>query len=92
MDLDLVAQIISTVGFPIVAVIACGFFIYKIYLLYRTDCNNRIKEIEGSAEHREKLLYEQINSFTEVLDNFSETLIRVDAKLESIERIMSYKQ
>ena len=92
MDLQTVVDLISSLGFPIVAVIALGFFVYKISLLYRNDCNNRIQEIESSAEKRENKFYEQLSESNEVLERFNDTLIRIDAKLESIERIMGNRQ
>lgn len=92
MDLETIVDLISSLGFPIVAVIALGFFVYKISLLYRNDCNNRIKEIESFAEKRENKFYEQLSESNEVLERFNDTLIRIDAKLESIERIMGNRQ
>lgn len=92
MDLQTIVDLISSLGFPIVAVIALGFFVYKISLLYRNDCNSRIQEIESSAEKRENKFYEQLSESNEVLERFNDTLIRIDAKLESIERIMGNRQ
>lgn len=92
MDLQTIVDLISSLGFPIVAVIALGFFVYKISLLYRNDYNNRIQEIESSAEKRENKFYELLSESNEVLERFNDTLIRIDAKLESIERIMGNRQ
>lgn len=92
MDLETIVDLISSLGFPIVAVIALGFFVYKISLLYRNDYNNRIQEIESSAERRETKFYELLSESNEVLERFNDTLIRIDAKLESIERIMGNRQ
>ena len=92
MDLETIVDLISSLGFPIVAVIALGFFVYKISLLYRNDYNNRIQEIESSAERRETKFYELLAESNEVLERFNDTLIRIDAKLESIERIMGNRQ
>lgn len=92
MDLQTIVDLISSLGFPIVAVIALGFFVYKISLLYRNDYNNRIQEIESFAEKRENKFYEQLSESNEVLERFNDTLIRIDTKLESIERIMGNRQ
>src|SRR5699024_2492333 len=73
-------------------VIALGFFVYKNSLLYRNDYNSRIQEIESSAEKRENKFYEQLSESREVLERFNDTLIRIDAKLESIERIIGNRQ
>ena len=92
MDLQNVVDLVSSLGFPIVAVIALGFFVYKISLLYRNDYNSRIQEVESSAERRETKFYELLAESNEVLERFNDTLIRIDAKLESIERIMGNRQ
>lgn len=92
MDLQTIVDLISSLGFPIVAVIALGFFVYKISLLYRNDYNSRIQEIESSAERRETKFYGLLSESNEVLERFNDTLIRIDAKLESIERIMGNRQ
>lgn len=92
MDLETIVDLVSSLGFPIVAVIALGFFVYKNSLLYRNDYNSRIQEIESSAEKRENKFYEQLSESREVLERFNDTLIRIDAKLESIERIMGNRQ
>lgn len=92
MDLQSIIDLISSLGFPIVSVIALGFFVYKISLLYRNDYNSRIQEIESSAERRETKFYELLAESNEVLERFNDTLIRIDAKLESIERIMGNRQ
>lgn len=92
MDLQTIVDLISSLGFPIVSVIALGFFVYKISLLYRNDYNSRIQEIESSAEKRENKFYGLLSESNEVLERFNDTLIRIDAKLESIERIMGNRQ
>lgn len=44
MDLTLITELISTLGFPIACVVAMGFFIYKIY--------------KKSEEREDKLMFE----------------------------------
>ena len=47
--------------------------------------------MEAMAERcqkREDKLYEQIDKFNVVLNSFNETLIRIDARLEALERKM----
>jgi preprotein translocase subunit YajC len=44
MDITLITELISTLGFPIACVVAMGFFIYKIY--------------KKSEEREDKLMFE----------------------------------
>lgn len=82
MTIEVITSLITTVGFPIVAVIVCGYFIYKITQTYRDDLN---KQLERSAE-REERLYTQLGEFGETLNNFNETLTRIDVRLEALEQ------
>lgn len=82
MTIEAITSLISTVGFPIVAVIICGYFIYKITQTYRDDLN---KQLEKAAE-REERLYLQLGEFGTTLNNFNETLTRIDVRLEALEQ------
>lgn len=82
MTIEAITSLISTVGFPIVAVIICGYFIYKITQTYRDDLN---KQLEKAAE-REERLYLQLSEFGTTLNNFNKTLTRIDVRLEALEQ------
>lgn len=86
MDISALASLISAVGFPIVAVLGCAFFICKMTVANREDCNNRIKAIEAAAEKREDKLYQQMQGFNDSLCRFNETLTRIDTRLEIVEK------
>lgn len=86
MDINSVMQMISAVGFPIVAALGCGFFVWKQAEANRTDCNNRIKEVQEAAERREDKLMVQMEGFNQSLDKFNETLTKIDTRLEVLEK------
>lgn len=67
-------QLISSLGFPIACVIACGYYILQIGKQQRED-----------NKAREEKLYNQLEKFSTSLDNFNTTLIRIDARLEAVE-------
>ena len=71
---DEIANLVTTLGFPIVCVIACGYFI-----------NNMIKAQREENQNREEKYIETINNFTIVMEKVNENLITNNKRLEYIE-------
>lgn len=69
-----IAGLITNVGFPIVCVIACGYFINYI-----------IKEERAENQAREERYLETINKFSDVLDKVNDNLSTNNKRLEYIE-------
>lgn len=69
-----IAGLITNVGFPIVCVIACGYFINYI-----------IKEERAENQAREERYLETINKFSDVLDKVNDNLSANNKRLEYIE-------
>lgn len=76
---------ISTVGFPIVAVIGCCWFIYTFWKKEQEQTQIQLKMIIDQSQKREDRLYEQIDKFSNSLDNFNTTLNSIDKRLAVIE-------
>lgn len=72
--MDSIVQIVESVGFPITVAIASGIVIYKTQQQNREDSNKR-----------EERMFEQLNEFGKSLNNFNETLITIDSRLEVLE-------
>ena len=72
--LDEIVNLVTTLGFPIVCVIACAYFI-----------NNMIKAQREENQNREEKYIETINNFTVVMDKVNENLINNNKRLEYIE-------
>ena len=72
--MDDIVNIISTVGFPITSCILYMFYIYK-------DKNQTREE----NLKREDKLMEQISRFNVIMNNFNDTLISLDKRIENIE-------
>lgn len=70
-----ITAVISSLGFPIACVIACGYYIFTINKQTRED-----------SKIREERLYSQLDKFSDSLDNFNKTLTRIDARLEIVEK------
>ena len=69
-----VVNLITNLGFPIVCVIACAYFI-----------NNIVKAEREENQNREEKYIETINKFSTVLEKVNENLINNNKRLEYIE-------
>ena len=74
MSIEEITSAITTLGFPIICVIACAYFI-----------NNMIKAQREENQNREEKYIETINKFSTVLDKVNENLINNNKRLEYIE-------
>ena len=69
-----VVNLITNLGFPIVCVIACAYFI-----------NYMIKSDREENQKREEKYIETINNFSVVMEKVNENLINNNKRLEYIE-------
>ena len=69
-----IVNLITNLGFPIVCVIACAYFI-----------NYMIKSDREENQKREEKYVETINNFSTVMDKVNENLINNNKRLEYIE-------
>ena len=72
--LDEIVNLVTTLGFPIVCVIACAYFINYI-----------IKAEREENQKREEKYIETINQFSIVMDKVNDNLIANNKRLEYIE-------
>ena len=72
--LDEITNLVTTLGFPIVCVIACAYFINYI-----------IKAEREENQKREEKYIETINKFSVVMDKVNDNLIANNKRLEYIE-------
>lgn len=83
--MDTILAAISSVGFPIVAALGCGYFIYSFYNKNQEAMLAEMNTIRDAYQKREEYLFEQINKFNTVLNNFNATLSSIDKRLGTIE-------
>ena len=69
-----IVNIISTVGFPISSCLLYMYYIYK----------DKNQSREENLKREDKLM-EQISRFNEIMNNFNDTLISLDKRIENIE-------
>ena len=67
-------QLISSLGFPIASVVACGGFIFKMQQQQREDTNKR-----------EERMFEQMNNITLTLSNINTSLELINERIERLE-------
>ena len=74
MGIEEITSIITTLGFPIVCVIACAYFINYI-----------IKAEREENQRREEKYIETINKFSIVLEKVNDNLSAINKRLEYFE-------
>ena len=74
MGVEEISNIITTLGFPIVCVIACAYFINYI-----------IKAEREENQKREEKYIETINKFSVVLEKVNDNLSAINKRLEYFE-------
>ena len=74
MGIEEITSAITTLGFPIICVIACAYFINYI-----------IKAEREENQKREEKYIETINQFSVVMDKVNDNLIANNKRLEYIE-------
>lgn len=72
--MDVISQVIESLGFPIATATAAGVFIYKTQQQTREDHNRR-----------EERMFIQLEKFGDSMDKFNETLIKIDERLHYLE-------
>lgn len=72
-----ITNLITTLGFPIVCVIGCAYFI-----------NNMVTSEREESQKREEKYIDTINNFSVVLDKLNSNLITNSKRLEYIENTM----
>ena len=67
-------QLISSLGFQLASVVACGGFIFKMQQQQREDTNRR-----------EERMFEQMNNITITLSNINTSLELLSERIEKLE-------
>ena len=75
--MEQVVQIIESVGFPIALAVASCYVFYKTQQQMREDYNKR-----------EEKMFQQLAEFSKTLNDFNETLIKIDSRLAQLEQKM----
>ena len=85
--MDAWVQIISTLGFPIVAVLGCAYFIFKVWQNEQAQMERREKDNLETVTRLSSILSENSKALlknSEVMEKISEKVDNIDTKLESV--------
>lgn len=86
MEVSMIVEIITTVGFPIVCVGAMAWFIYHIYCNMTKENAANMEKVQERCKEREDKLYEEIKENREVNAKAIETIAHYAEKLEDIQQ------
>lgn len=81
-----IANLVSTIGFPMAIAIAAFFVYYKFVSTQMEACAKREDALMEQSKQREEKLSVQLDKFTEALNNFNISLTKIDTRLEIIEK------
>lgn len=87
--LTLIADLIPTLGFPIVCVVGLGWFIYKIYTDTTKQNNENMAAVQARCKEREDKLYIQLERQNEINGKFANIIAQYDIKLNAIQEDIS---
>ena len=82
---DLV-NVVSTLGFPIAIALIVFYFYTKFVSQQMEQCAKREEALMEESRSREEKLNIQLDKFAESLNNFNTTLIKIDTRLELLEK------
>lgn len=84
MEIGVVTELITTLGFPIALVVAMGFFIWKMYLQSVTREEKLMEEIANNRAVNEKAI--------ETLALYAERLDNIETDVKEIKDILNQEQ
>lgn len=83
--LTAVAELIPSLGFPIVCVVGLGWFIYKIYSDTTKQNNENMDKVQSRCKEREDKLYAQLEKQNEINGKFAQIIAQYEIKLDNIQ-------
>jgi hypothetical protein len=91
--LETFTTIATTLGLPVACLVVLAFFCWQMYTNFQEDTKRQgeffREELNAQREHsseREKIFYEQLTGFRTVLQEFQETLEKINVRLDYIEQ------
>lgn len=83
--MTMLIELIPTVGFPIVCVIALGAFVFVIYRNTTKENKENMEALQARCKEREDKLYDEIKENREVIAQAIATIAQYADKLEIIQ-------
>lgn len=89
MEAAAIIELIPTLGFPIVACIAMGWFIYLIFKKTTADNAANMEKVQARCAEREEKLYQQIEKNQEINGQAIATITLYAERLDVIQKDVS---
>jgi len=89
MDIGTIQSLITTVGFPIVCVIALGWFIYKAFEKFTSQADAREQKLYGvisEAQQQNEKLSDTNAQFISVLNTYKTDIEDIKADVSEIKQ------
>lgn len=83
--LNKIAELVPTVGFPIICAAAMAWFIYRIYCNTTKQNNDNMAAVQARCKEREERLYEQLEKQNEINGRFAQIIAQYEIKLDIIQ-------
>ena len=83
--LTTIADLVPSLGFPIICVLGLGWFIYKIYNDTTKQNNDNMAAVQARCKEREERLYEQLEKQNEINGRFAQIIAQYEVKLDNIQ-------
>ena len=84
-----IAELIPTLGFPIICVVFLGWFILKIYQDTTKQNKENMEAVQARCKEREDKLYIQLEKQNEINGKFANIIAQYDIKLDTIQTDIS---
>ena len=95
MDVNTIQTLITSVGFPIVCVLALGWFIYKAFEKFTANAEKRedkLYAIIAEAQATNEKLLETNAGFVSVLDAYKTDLVKIKEDVSVIKDYFNEKK
>lgn len=89
MDITMIMEFITTLGFPVACVVAMGAFIFYIYKQTTKENADNMEKVQQRCAEREEKLFEEIKLNREVNAQAIATISHYAEKLDSIQQDIS---
>lgn len=84
--LGVLAELIPTIGFPIICVLLLGWFVYKIYKDTTKQNAENMEALQARCIEREEKLYKQLEKQNETNGKFASIIAQYDIKLDAMQQ------
>ncbi|MBR2493483.1 MAG: hypothetical protein IKB64_08535 [Paludibacteraceae bacterium] len=90
MEFSQIISLIGTLGFPIVACLVMGWFIFKIYKNTTAESAKNMEQVQARCKEREEKLYNELGKAQEINAQAIATIAVYTERLGIVEQDVKY--